>query len=61
MLIIPGYQMNSSIFGYHPTGASIEDHLAARGLEVWSVDLRGQGASVRTWGGTKFGLPELAV
>ena len=61
VLIIPGYQMNSSIFGYHPTGASIEDHLAARGLEVWSVDLRGQGASVRTWGGTKFGLPELAV
>ncbi len=61
MIIVPGYQMNSSVFGYHPNGASLEEHLAARGLEVWSVDLRGQGAAARTWGETRFGLAELAI
>lgn len=39
--------MNSFVFGFHPTGRSLEASLAARGLEVWSVDLRGQGKSTR--------------
>ncbi len=47
VLIVPGYGMNSFVFGFHPTGRSLEAALAARGLEVWSVDLRGQGASTR--------------
>ncbi len=45
VLIVPGYGMNSFVFGFHPTGRSLEASLAARGLETWSVDLRGQGAS----------------
>jgi pimeloyl-ACP methyl ester carboxylesterase len=61
VVIIPGYQMNSSVFGYHPSGDSLEAHLAARGIETWSADLRGQGKSVRTWGEPSFGLGELAV
>ena len=47
VLIVPGYGMNSFVFGFHPTGRSLEASLAARGLEVWSVDLRGQGKSTR--------------
>jgi pimeloyl-ACP methyl ester carboxylesterase len=61
VLIVPGYQMNSSVFGFHPNGLSLEDALAARGLEPWSIDLRGQGAAERTWGDDRFGLAELAV
>ncbi len=53
--------MNSSVFGFHPNGASLEEHLASRGLDVWSVDLRGQGRSVRTYGDDRFGLEELAI
>lgn len=45
VLVVPGYGMNSFVFGFHPTGRSLEASLAARGLEVWSVDLRGQGKS----------------
>ncbi len=47
LLIIPGYGMNSFIFGFHPRGTSMEAFLAQRGFEVWSVDLRAQGKSVR--------------
>jgi pimeloyl-ACP methyl ester carboxylesterase len=61
VLILPGYQMNSSIFGFHPSGLSLEAHLASRGLEPWSVDLRGQGRAVRTWGDERFGLAELGI
>jgi pimeloyl-ACP methyl ester carboxylesterase len=63
VLIIPGYGMNSFIFGFHPTGASLEAHLATRGLDVWSCDLRGQGASRRAAATTAkdFGFYDLAV
>jgi pimeloyl-ACP methyl ester carboxylesterase len=61
VLIVPGYQMNSSVFGYHPNGLSLEAYLASRGLEVWSVDLRGQGRAVRTYGDDRFGIEELAL
>lgn len=40
VLIVPGYGMNSFIFSYHPTGASLEKFLVQRGFEVWRVDLR---------------------
>ncbi len=62
VLIVPGYGMNSHIFGVHPRGRSLEAHLAWRGLDVWSVDLRAQGRSRRV-GPTvsSFGLTELAL
>jgi pimeloyl-ACP methyl ester carboxylesterase len=61
VLIVPGYGMNCFIFGFHPRGQSLEAYLAARGLEVWSVDLRGQGRSAREHGSERYGLGELAV
>ncbi len=45
LVIVPGYAMNSFIFGFHPRGTSMERHFAQRGFEVWSIDLRGQGRS----------------
>jgi pimeloyl-ACP methyl ester carboxylesterase len=61
VILIPGYQMNSFIFGFHPRGVSLEAYLASRGLEVWSVDLRGMGRSTRAGGDDRFGLAELAI
>lgn len=58
-LIVPGYGMNSFIFGFHPRGLSLEDYLASRGIETWSVDLRGMGRSKNTGGTENFGLAEL--
>jgi alpha-beta hydrolase superfamily lysophospholipase len=53
--------MNSSIFGFHPNGLSLEAYLASRGIDAWSVDLRGQGRARRTWGDERFGLEQLAI
>lgn len=61
VLIVPGYGMNSYIFGFHPRGPSMIDCFAARGLEVWTVDLRGQGRSIRARGNHRYGLAELAI
>jgi pimeloyl-ACP methyl ester carboxylesterase len=61
VLIVPGYGMNSFIFSYHPRGLSLEGYLASRGLEVWRVDLRGQGDSVSTGGGEQYSLEDLAL
>ncbi len=60
LLIVPGYGMNSFVFGFHPLGLSLEAHLASRGLEVWSVDLRGQGSSSSA-PHPDYGLGDLAV
>lgn len=46
VLIVPGYGMNSFIFGFHPTGNSLAAHIVSRGFEVWTADLRRQGHSV---------------
>lgn len=59
VLIVPGYGMNSFIFSYHPHGASMEGHLAEQGFEVWRVDLRGQGNSLRQGGTDDFSLSDL--
>lgn len=59
--IIPGYGMNTHIFGYHPTGASLEEHLAAAGLEVWSVALRNMDGSVSVGGSADYGMRDAAV
>lgn len=61
VLIVPGYGMNSYIFGFHPRGPSMVECLAARGLEVWTVDLRGQGRSIRARGNNRYGMADLAV
>lgn len=61
VLIVPGYGMNSFIFGYHPRGASFERALVEAGLEVWRVDLRAQGASRSLGGGDEYGLEDLAL
>lgn len=66
-VIVPGYGMNAFIFGFHPSGRSMEEFLAAEGLEVWSVDLRGQGRSrehrkmPRTWGLAELAIDDLRV
>jgi pimeloyl-ACP methyl ester carboxylesterase len=65
VLIVPGYGMNSFIFGFHPHGLSLEAYLAVQGLEVWSVDLRAQGQA--RYVGTdarhhdRYGLADLAI
>ncbi|QQR81860.1 MAG: alpha/beta fold hydrolase [Deltaproteobacteria bacterium] len=46
VLIVPGYGMNSFIFGYHPRGLSFEEYLTQHGFEVWSANLRCQGGSL---------------
>lgn len=61
VLIVPGYGMNSFIFSFHPTGPSMVECLAARGLEAWTVDLRGQGRSIRARGNHRYDLGSLAV
>jgi len=61
VLMVPGYAMNSFILSFHPTGVSMVEYLVNDGLEVWTVDLRGQGGSRRVSGGGRFGLRELSL
>ncbi len=61
VLIVPGYGMNSYIFGFHPRGPSMVETFAARGLETWTVDLRGQGKSICGGGNSRYGLADLAI
>jgi len=59
--IVPGYGMNSHIFRFHPTSVSLEGHLVDQGFEVWRLDMRGQGDTVRRGGKADFGLSDLAL
>lgn len=61
VLIVPGYGMNAYIFGYHPNGPSFEAYMAGAGFEVWSVNLRTQGDSIREGGKTDYGFREAAL
>jgi pimeloyl-ACP methyl ester carboxylesterase len=61
VLIVPGYGMNSFIFGFHPRGASLEGYLVESGFEVWRVDLRDQGESERAGGTESYSLESLAL
>ena len=45
VIILPGYGMNSHVFGFHPAGDSMEALFTEAGYEVWSVNLRWQGTS----------------
>ena len=61
LLIVPGYGMNAFIFGFHPTGLSMEAFFANAGFEVWSVNLRNQGDSQHTGGRRHGHLEDYAV
>lgn len=61
LCIIPGYGMNSFIFGYHPSGLSMESYFTREGFEVWSVNLRGQGGAKALDGESRYGLRDLGI
>jgi polyhydroxyalkanoate synthase len=61
LLIVPGYGMNAFIFGYHPNGLSLEEYLAQAGFEVFSVNLRTQGPSIRVGGSLSYGMRETSL
>ncbi|NOZ87377.1 MAG: alpha/beta fold hydrolase [Deltaproteobacteria bacterium] len=61
VVIVPGYGMNGFIFTYHPSGKSLSEAMAERGLEVWIANLRGQDPSFSTGGGRDFNLQDLAL
>ncbi len=61
LIIVPGYGMNSFIFGFHPNGPPMVECFARRGLEAWTVDLRGQGRSIRARGTNRYGIADLAI
>ena len=62
VIIVPGYGMNSFIFGFHPAERSLEATLAHHGLVVYAADLRGQGRSRREEGTSdEYGMAELAI
>jgi alpha-beta hydrolase superfamily lysophospholipase len=61
VLVVPGYGMNSFIFSFHPKGPSMVETLASRGLEVWTIDFRGQGKSIRARGTNRYGIGDLAI
>jgi pimeloyl-ACP methyl ester carboxylesterase len=46
VLLVHGYGMNASIFGFHPRGPSFLEHLYEAGLDPWTVDLRGTSTSI---------------
>ncbi len=61
VVIIPGYGMNSFIFGFHPHGLSMEEYLRQKGFEVWSVNLRAQGGSRPVDKRRPYGLKDLST
>jgi pimeloyl-ACP methyl ester carboxylesterase len=61
LLLIPGYCMNTTPLGFHPSGLSMIEYLAGRGFEVWTANLRGQGDSRSIGGSLEAGFHELAL
>jgi pimeloyl-ACP methyl ester carboxylesterase len=61
LVIVPGYGMNAFIFGYHPSGASLEETLCAAGFEVWSVNLRNQEPSRCKGGSTLYSFEDVSL
>jgi pimeloyl-ACP methyl ester carboxylesterase len=53
--LVPGFGMNSFILGFHPTGVSLEEFLAAAGFEVWSMNFRGQDHTINEGGARRYG------
>lgn len=62
VIMVPGFAMNAFVLGYHPRGLGISEYLAHQGLEVWCVELRGQGESIADRGARQdFGLEDLGL
>ncbi|MCG8419755.1 MAG: alpha/beta hydrolase [Proteobacteria bacterium] len=62
LLFVPGYCMNTFLFGYHPAGNPVEEYLAAAGFEVWSMALRAQdGSEPEGDSSGNFGLRDVAA
>jgi pimeloyl-ACP methyl ester carboxylesterase len=61
VVMVPGYAMNAYILGYHPTGRSMVGYLVDRGFEVWTANLRGQGASAQFRGDDEYGFRDIAL
>lgn len=60
VLVIPGYGMNSFIFGYRPAGPSLLESWVARGFETWTVDFRNQGHARNVGGAVDYHLDDIA-
>lgn len=58
--MVPGYGMNSFILGFHPTGPSMIEYLAAAGFEVWTMNLRAQDGTVRQGGRRHYTIGDVA-
>lgn len=61
LVIIPGYGMNSSIIGYHPTSRSMDQYLAGAGFDVWAANLRAQEGCLSLGGSRDHGMKEVSV
>jgi poly(3-hydroxyalkanoate) synthetase len=61
LAIVPGYGMNGFIFGWHPSGDSMEAYLVKRGFEVWTINMRGQEPSQNISGEPNYGIRDLAL
>ncbi|MCB9553609.1 MAG: alpha/beta fold hydrolase [Myxococcales bacterium] len=62
VVMVPGFAMNAHILGYHPRGPGIAEYIAEAGHEVWCVELRGQGHSVRgPTGDRRYHLADLGL
>lgn len=61
LLMIPGYCMNTFVLGFHPEGLSMVEYLARHGFEVWTANLRGQGASHSVGGERNVGFRHFAL
>ena len=60
VLLVPGFAMNTFILDFHPSGASLMQHLADAGHDVWAVDMRGQGDN-KQGSASQIGLSERAL
>lgn len=60
VVFVPGYGMNGFIFRYHPGATSFMEALLNRGLDPWSVDLRGTASAIRVRGRAPVRLSDQA-
>ncbi len=61
LVLIPGYGNNAFMFAYHPRDISMEEYMAEKGFEVWSLSLRGQEPSRREGGSREYNISDVAT
>jgi len=59
--IVPGYGMNTFLFGYHPAGRPLEEYLAEAGFEVWSIAFRANDGAFCDGGSRDYCMRDVAV